>query len=211
MADEGEATPPVKPVREVRRIPREQEDIDRFSEWRQRQFEDRRLLMRATNNPLHAWHVIKLCHHPNYPPCPLPEWCLEYLLHCASELGVLADLKNIRTYPEFLPNEDEAAGMARFLAWEETAAITPDRAMAQLPWALMLQRQGWNAFSEFNKDQQLETEAAFYDNPGTHARREILKWIIQRNNLSDENSARRRIARGRRLLRPKPDKAEPPP
>jgi hypothetical protein len=133
-----------------------------------------------TKNPLYVWEAITRCLHADEPPS-LPGWCLGYLRDTAKNLHSLACGVDFR--------ERQEAGSA-------IKKISSDQAFKLTSNALSLARQGKkNAFASLRVDRD-DTRAWLDDH--YYGRDAGAPEIQMLRNLTPE-SARRRIARGKRL------------
>jgi hypothetical protein len=146
-----------------------------------------------TKNPLYAWEAIARCLSYDDPPS-IPDWCIPCLRDAAMNLWRLSWGQDFR---------------------EGAARISPDDAMALVPHALSLSRQGKkNAFATLLQDQHAMRDALDFHTwaHGGSVLEEIkqrrksafyastLEEIKRRRNVESDR-ARRIIARGMRLLR----------
>ena len=132
--------------------------------------EDLEGLYEETRNPLYAWAAIEECRKGNIPRRPLPDWCRNYLETVACELMTLAE------------SDGE-----------------PSKKAGHVAAALALTRRGKNAFKDYaaNHDNAL---LAFWYEHYTKTRRgeKFLDDQATKKDLAPE-TARKRIAKARRL------------
>lgn len=155
-------------------------------------------------NPLYVWQAVGLCNLADYPPRPLPRWCMTYLTTVAVRLTALGRLNDPRSYPFQQPGETGDAQADRQAAWR-AQRMPPAAAIGVVPWALGLTRRGWNAFARFDAEQQHDFEAALYEGSDREQRRAVLARVGKRQSISDL-AARRVIRRAsqRRTALPLP-------
>lgn len=167
----------------------------------------------ATRNPLYVWEAVRHCHHPNHPQ-PYPEWVRTYLHATAEDLCALGMLRNPNTYPVRQPAESEDQHFARYRQWLAEPDLKPRVALSLTARALGLVRDGWNAFQRFHANAGDRSTALDFDLRHDQTKQQALDKIMLERGLGEERSARRRIARGRKLLGRSPPKRQgtkPPP
>lgn len=153
-------------------------------------------------NPLYAWEAVNICNLAGYPPLPLPQWCLNYVVTVAVRMGSLGRLNNPKTYPFAVPGETREDNNDRIGKWQRTK-IRPAEAVAMLPWVLSVTRPGWNAFADHEGAQSAALLAAQYDGMPDHWIPRVLAKAEKHRNISPE-TVKRRIRRGRRVGKPDP-------
>jgi hypothetical protein len=159
--------------------------------------EGERLRERATKkrgNPLYVWQAILLFTAYDL---PLPDWCVAHIRTVAVNLHDLMQGVNPATAPVRAEGESDSNFAQRSMAWYRDPKFAPTDAPEFLPQALMLTRQGWNAFSELAADQEKMSDAMQY---AATRREDEMDVIRRKRNLDHVRSARRRITEGRSLL-----------
>lgn len=152
---------------------------------------------RRRRNPLYVWEAIAMCHEPDHPSIPLPEWCVAYLIDVSSRLLTLAILRDPKTHPPPQPGESRAAAWARIEPWL-ARQLRPAQALARVPWALDFSRPGWNAFQERSREID-EISAAFLDGAFKSVGQSGWIYNLMRMWGVDYETAEKRVKRGRRL------------
>ncbi|WP_428487220.1 hypothetical protein [Rhodopila sp.] len=128
---------------------------------------------RETGNSLHVWRALAYCLNAD-PPLPIPAWCLPYLAQTTRNIERLAS------------------------GWDfqGDAPVDPDKALARVPHAMGLSRQGKkNAFIQM-------ADHGHDDRHGLDADRghNAVEAITKERNISPER-ARRRLAQTKRIAR----------
>jgi hypothetical protein len=136
-----------------------------------------------TKNPLYVWEAIYQSLSADEPI--IPRWCIPYLHKTAYKLKQLASGHDFKLAPK------------RGLPW-----ITPDQAMQLVPAALAFSTQGKrNAFAALRSDRRNMDEAR---NASRNALfNELALKSIEKKRTVTRDRAKRIIAQGKRLLRPR--------
>lgn len=141
-------------------------------------------LYEQTGNPLYVWEAIARCLNADQ---PIPDWCIPYLRDTAIRLSQLA------------LGHDSDKG-----------EIAIDQAPHLVAKALLLSRQGKNAFADLATDKRdvIQAQMATTEFPSIAPfLRKLGLQLIQKTHSITLDRAKRILARGKRLARP----AKPPP
>ena len=178
--------------------------MDNFILNREEHSQRLRELFEEKQNPLYVWEAIYACLCPpeGYPACAVPEWCQPYLGMVASRLLMLARLKNAKTFPASVADETPEEYKLRWKAWEQKE-ITTQRASELVPWVMMLERGGWNAFERYLTDLRAKDAAAVYPVLERRDRASAMSWAKKKFNLNEGRSVRRVIQQGMEILKPR--------
>ena len=147
-------------------------------------------------NPVWVWHAIWVCGGGiSGDKHPLPDWCLEYLFASATNIESLWSRK---------PFEPALGSDRERLTWEE--------ALALIPFALGLSRQGRNSLKEAGTNEYNAHLAVKYDlelAAEDLSRAQALEQLSNDTNI-DEASLRKRLTLGRKLAGSKQRPARKP-
>ena len=158
---------------------------------------DLRRRAELTGNPLYVWEAILLFAAAD---APLPGWCIDHIRTVAINLFDLRHGRYPLTPPARQAGESERDFAERSLNLYRQRQFAAKSASDRVANALMLTRQGWNAFVAFEDDQQKELDANTYDLTLAGGADEALTRIRSQRNLEHDRSVLRRVNAGRSLL-----------
>lgn len=155
---------------------------------------DLRRRAELTGNRLYVWEAIL---HYTVADAPLPDWCIDYIRTVAFNLF---DLRHGRD-PSKPPVRQEGESERDFAERSNRQGqFTAQSASDRVASALMLTRRGWNAFVEFESDQQKELDASTYDHALEGDADQARARIRSQRNLAHDRSVRRHFQKGLSLL-----------
>lgn len=176
------------------------------AEWARIKVDDLVRKAELTHNPLYLWFA--LYHHLfQQPSAPMPDECFNYLRVVCSNIYDIACGDDPRKPITRKQNESFKDFQIR-LELHYQGVPSPLGGAAHIARALMLKRQGWDAFRSYANDRREERIARAYETeivlPGHKS--PFLERL--RQSKADERTLRRKRSRGEKLigrsLRPKP-------
>ena len=167
-------------------------------------FENLRSSYSATGNPIYAWEAIDWCRNGANPPCPLPDWCVDYLAEAAKKVSAL-----MATEPQV--TTIDGVVVTTFGSIGSGPGATPHTPNeSEMLGALGFTGKGWNAFKNAGSELRACRAAVRFHQArkigrsSSEALDEVMAWLGEDDAKADETNAKRLIRKGKCLLGAKP-------